>query len=121
MASEIVVGYDGSDCSKVALGKATEMAKALGDKLVVVFGHETYRPGGEVKDYADAVKEIGEKALADAVEQAKAAGVKAETIYVNKRASSALADTARERNARMIVSSGSRPRSRNGRPCMPIL
>jgi nucleotide-binding universal stress UspA family protein len=103
MASEIVVGYDGSDGSKAALEQATEIAKGLGDKLVVVFGFEPYRPGGEVQDHAAAVKEMGDKALAEAAERAKAAGVDIETLYVDQRASQALADTASQRKARMIV------------------
>ena len=64
--SEIIVGYDGSDCAKVALEKAGEAAKALGDKVVLVFG---YAPGGygggEIPSAREAVKELAEKATAE--------------------------------------------------------
>lgn len=33
MSSSIVVGYDGSDCAKVALGAAAEIARQYGEKL----------------------------------------------------------------------------------------
>ncbi len=40
---QIVVGYDGSDCSRAALEEGLRTAKALGDEVVVVFG---YSPPG---------------------------------------------------------------------------
>jgi nucleotide-binding universal stress UspA family protein len=63
--SEIVVGYDGSDCSKAALDKACELAQKLGDKVAIVFG---YAPGsyggGKVPTHREAVEEIAEKVTA---------------------------------------------------------
>ena len=41
--SEIIIGYDGSDSSKTALGQALGFAKALGDSIVVVFGARARR------------------------------------------------------------------------------
>jgi nucleotide-binding universal stress UspA family protein len=35
----VVVGYDGSDCSRVALDEALRLAADLGDSVVLVFGH----------------------------------------------------------------------------------
>jgi nucleotide-binding universal stress UspA family protein len=102
--SEIVVGYDGSDCSKAALAKACEMAKALGDKVVVVFG---YAPrgygGGEVPSHREAVEELGERLTAEAAELAEAAGVEHEIKLVARKADHALMETADELDARMIV------------------
>ena len=102
--SEIVIGYDGSDCSKVALEKALELAKALGDKVVIVFG---YAPGGygggEVPTQREAVKEYGEKVTGEAVETAKAAKVDSEAVLANHHPYDALIETANERDARMIV------------------
>lgn len=34
--SEIVVGYDGSDCGKAALDEGLRLAKGLGDRVVVL-------------------------------------------------------------------------------------
>jgi len=33
---EIVVGYDGSDCAKMALDEAVALAKDLGDSVLIV-------------------------------------------------------------------------------------
>src|ERR1700712_931031 len=54
---DIILGYDGSDCAKAALALATETAKAMGDRVVVVWTIEAHHTGGEVKDYEDALKE----------------------------------------------------------------
>lgn len=102
--SKIIVGYDGSDCSQAALATACDFAKTLGDGVVLVFG---YAPGGygggEVPSQRDAVKELAEKATAEGVERAKAAGIEAEVELVAKHPSHALVQVARERQARMIV------------------
>ena len=77
--SEIIVGYDGSDCSRAALDEACGLAKELGDKVVVVFG---YAPGGygggEIPTHREAVEELGEQITAEAAERAERAGVEHE-------------------------------------------
>jgi nucleotide-binding universal stress UspA family protein len=102
--SEIVVGYDGSECSKAALEKACEMAKALGDKVVIVFG---YAPGGygggEVPTHREAVEEIAEKVTAEAAERAAASGVEREVRLKPLKPSHALIEAADETGARLIV------------------
>jgi nucleotide-binding universal stress UspA family protein len=101
---EIVVGYDGSDCGKAALDRALELAKELGDKVVVVFG---YAPpgvwGGEIAEHEEAIEEFGEKLMGEAKPRVERAGVGAEYELVPKRGPEALADIAAARNARMIV------------------
>jgi len=101
---EIVVGYDGSECSKAALDKACEMAKALDDKVVIVFG---YAPGGygggEVQTHREAVEEVAERATAEAAERAGAAGVEHEVRLKPLKPSHALIEAADENAARMIV------------------
>jgi nucleotide-binding universal stress UspA family protein len=102
--STIVVGYDSSDCGKQALDRAVELAKSLGDQVVVVFG---YAPpgiwGGEIAEHEEAIEELGEKLTAEARERAAAQGVEAEVAMVAKRGSEALVEVADERDARMIV------------------
>jgi nucleotide-binding universal stress UspA family protein len=102
--SEIIVGYDGSECSKVALEKACEMAKALGDKVVIVFG---YAPGGygggEIPTHREAVEEIAEKVTAEAAQRAAAAGVEREVKLKPLKPLHALVEAADEGDARMIV------------------
>lgn len=102
--AQIVVGYDGSDCSRAALDEALRTAKALGDGVVAVFG---YSPpglwGGEIVEHADAIEERGRKVLDEAKHQAEAAGAEVETELVAKRASEAIVDMAEEHDARMIV------------------
>jgi nucleotide-binding universal stress UspA family protein len=101
---EIVVGYDGSECSKAALDKACELAKELGDKVMIVFG---YAPGGygggEVPTHREAVEEVAEKATAEAAERAAGAGVEAEVRMKPLKPSHALIEAADENGARMIV------------------
>jgi nucleotide-binding universal stress UspA family protein len=102
--SEIVVGYDGSDCGKAALDEALRLAKGLGDRVVVVFG---YAPpgiwGGEIAEHEEAINELGRKLMDEASDRATAAGVESEVALVPKKASQALIDTADTRGARMIV------------------
>ena len=63
--SEIVVGYDGSDCSNAALDEACGLAKALGDKLVIVFGYAPHGyGGGEVPSHREAVEELADETKA---------------------------------------------------------
>jgi nucleotide-binding universal stress UspA family protein len=102
--SQIVVGYDGSDCSRAALDEGLRTAKALGDEVVVVFG---YSPpglwGGEIVEHEGAIAERGTKVLDEAKHQAEAAGTTVELELVAKKASEAIVAAADQRDARMIV------------------
>jgi nucleotide-binding universal stress UspA family protein len=102
--AEIVVGYDGTEGAQAALEKAVEFAKALGDKIVIVFG---YAPGGygggEVPTHREAVKELGEKMTKEANEVVTAAGIEHEVKLLNEHGAHALSDVATQRDARMIV------------------
>ena len=101
---QIVVGYDGSGTSDKALDVAVELAKGLGDTIVVVFG---YAPpglwGGEIAEHEEAIEELGEKVTGQAKQRAAAAGIEIEVQMVAKRGSEALVETAAARSARMIV------------------
>jgi nucleotide-binding universal stress UspA family protein len=102
--SEIIVGFDGSECSKAALQKAGETARALGDRLVLVYG---YAPGGygggEVPSQREAVREIAEKATAEGAALAEAAGVEHEVRLKPLKPAHALLEAAAEGDARLIV------------------
>ncbi|MFL5874216.1 MAG: universal stress protein [Solirubrobacterales bacterium] len=102
--STIVVGYDSSDCGKQALDRAVEIAKSLGDQVVVVFG---YAPpgiwGGEIAEHEEAIEELGERLTEEARGRAAAQGIEIEVAMVAKRGSEALIEVAEERDARMIV------------------
>jgi nucleotide-binding universal stress UspA family protein len=100
----LVVGYDGSEGSKAALAEAIELAKGLGDRVIVVFG---YAPpgiwGGEIAEHEEAIEEHGERIMGDAKRQASAAGFEIEVAMVAKRGAEALIELAAERDARAIV------------------
>jgi nucleotide-binding universal stress UspA family protein len=102
--SAIVVGYDSSEGSGKALDAGVELARALGDEVVVVFG---YAPpgiwGGEIAEHEEAIEELGEKMTGEARARAAAKGVEVEVAMVAKRGAAALIEVADERDARMIV------------------
>jgi len=101
---QIVVGYDGSDCSRNALAEALRTADALGDGVTVVFG---YAPpglwGGEIAEHEEAIEERGQKVLTEAKHQAEAAGATVELELVAKKAPEAIVEVSDKREARMIV------------------
>jgi len=101
---QVVVGYDGSDCSRNALAEALRTAGALGDGVTVVFG---YAPpglwGGEIAEHEEAIEERGQKVLNEAKHQAEAAGATVELELVAKKAAEAIVEVADKREARMIV------------------
>jgi nucleotide-binding universal stress UspA family protein len=102
--SDIVIGYDGGPCAKAALDRAAELAKGLGDKIVIVFGYDPKGyGGGEVPSHRDAVHDWGEKITGEAAEQARALDVQAEIEILPLRGAQALLDVAEKRGARMIV------------------
>jgi nucleotide-binding universal stress UspA family protein len=104
--AEIVIGYDGSDCSKRALTSAADLAAALGDSLRIVYG---YAPGGigggEVRAQREAVEELGESAVAEATEllAGRDGAPPHETELVPLKPAEALVRAAVEHSARMIV------------------
>jgi nucleotide-binding universal stress UspA family protein len=102
--SEIIVGYDGSDGSKLALDKASEIARVFGDRLVIVFGYAPGGPGGgEIPTHREAVEELAKQVTAEGAERARAAGVEHEVRLKPLRPSHALIEAAGEGDARMIA------------------
>lgn len=101
--ADMIVGYDGSDGGRAALDVALDMSVALGDRVVIVFGYHVQKLGGEVLDYAKAVKERAQEAVDHGVHQARAKGAEVEPVVVERPPAEALAELAKERGARMIV------------------
>jgi nucleotide-binding universal stress UspA family protein len=103
--ADIVLGYDSSECSHAALAVALELARALGDRLVIAYAYappDSLR-GEEYAEHRRALREIGEQVVADALERARDAEVEAEVALVPKKPADALVVLAEERSARLIV------------------
>ncbi len=104
MSAGIVVGYDGSPCSREAIRVALEIGKAYSEKVIVAFAYELNPVAGELHDYHAALKELAAKRLEEARELLAAAdGVEVEPVIVEESPAQALADLAAERDARVIV------------------
>jgi nucleotide-binding universal stress UspA family protein len=103
MAGEVLLGYDGSDGSKAALNVAVDLAKQLGQKLVIVYAYEVSQFGGEVQDLAKTLHERGEDVNAGALASAKDAGVDAESLIESGDKADTLARLASDRGASMVV------------------
>jgi nucleotide-binding universal stress UspA family protein len=103
MAGEIVVGYDGTEVADLALDVAVVLAGDTSAKLIVVFGYDPARMGGEVRDLDEALEKRGEEAIRKAQERAGAEGVETETAIVKSKPSAALSEIAAQRGARFIV------------------
>ena len=96
----VVVGYDESPGSEVALATAIRVAAKSGEQLVLVYGAGP--PGGlgeEITAHRDALMEIGRNALSHAVERAHAAGVDTEIQLVDAKPAQALIQVADEHDA----------------------
>jgi nucleotide-binding universal stress UspA family protein len=103
MSSGIIVGYDGSPCAKAALRTAIEVGKAYGDKVTIAFGYEVNPVAGEVKDYAEALRELAHKRLEEAGELAASYDGQVDGVVIESSPATALVELADERNARVIV------------------
>jgi nucleotide-binding universal stress UspA family protein len=101
--AKLVVGYDGSECANAALGAALELAKGMGDDVVVAFGYDPGGPGEEYQATRDAVRAVGERVTAEAAERGRAEGVEVEVALVEQRPTEALLKLADELDARAIV------------------
>jgi nucleotide-binding universal stress UspA family protein len=104
MARDLIVGYDDSAGARAALETAIDLARDLGDRIVIAFGYE---PPGEIGEELTAaraaVREIGERVARHALARVTAAGVEAELAVVDARPVDALLELAATREARMIV------------------
>jgi nucleotide-binding universal stress UspA family protein len=103
MAGDIVLGFDGTEGARAALGEAKALAKELGAQLVIAFAYHSSPLGGEVKDLHDALVERGERVTQEALAEAQAAGVDARAELVHDHPAPALAGLAERLGARMIA------------------
>jgi nucleotide-binding universal stress UspA family protein len=105
MAGEIVLGYDDTDESRAALPVAVELARSLGSKLVVAFGFEPPRSGGEVGALRNEIEKLGEEFGAAAREQVRALDpdLQVEVHLVQDRPAEAIVRLADSLDARLIV------------------
>ena len=117
MPTTLVLGYDGSDCSKKALAHTIELAGAIsGATVVVAYAFEFsigYVPTGmtdsplmmsaEFDEHAQLVRGYGEGQVDEAIEKLAAAGVKTEKVVAEGRPVEVLLDTAKEHAASLIV------------------
>lgn len=104
MSRDLIVGYDDSAGARAALQAAIELARELGDRVVIAFGYEPPGRMGEEQSAArEAVRELGERVTARALARAAAEGVQADLALVDDSPVDALLRLADERDARMIV------------------
>jgi nucleotide-binding universal stress UspA family protein len=103
MPGEIVVGFDGRDGARTALGEATGLAKELGAPLVVAFAYHVSPLGGEVQDLHEALVERGHAVTAEAIAAAREQGVDARAEVVHGEPAPALVALAEQLGARVIV------------------
>lgn len=117
MAVTLVLGYDGSDCSKAALQRTAALASQMADaSVVVVYAYEFsigYVPTGmaespllmsaEFDDHTELVRGYADEQVRLAAEELGKAGVRAETRVEEGRPVEVLLQVANDIGADLIV------------------
>jgi nucleotide-binding universal stress UspA family protein len=107
MFKTIVVGYDGSEQAKKALGVGKTLVKLTSGKLLIVsVVNVCFAYDSSTLPLNDSIKAMKEKALNDvnsAVEEAKKEGLEAEGIVTEGDPASTLIDIAEKRGGDLIV------------------
>jgi nucleotide-binding universal stress UspA family protein len=100
-----VVGYDDSEGAQRALEAAIELARPLGEPLVVAFAAQPpgRGVGDEYRTHLEALEERGRAVTGAAVARATEAGVAAEAVVADRKVVDLLLDLADEHSARAIV------------------
>ena len=100
-----MLGYEGSGCARCALKEALKLCKTLGDRLVIAYAYEPpgRLAGEEFAEHRLALREVGERMTAEALERARAEGVEAEVELVDERPAEGLRQLGFKHDARMIV------------------
>ncbi|WAC65447.1 universal stress protein [Agrococcus sp. SL85] len=100
----VVLGFDESPGARAALASALWLAKAAGERLVVVYG--TAPPGSmgeEARTHEAVLRQVGGTAIQHALAEAEAAGVETVTELVSARPVDALLEQAEAHDASVIV------------------
>lgn len=105
MAGEIVLGYDDTEESRAALPVAVQLAKTFGTTLIVGFGYEPPRSGGEVGALRVELEKLGEEFGAAALDQIRAidTDLPVQIELVQDRPSTTIVRLADASDARFIV------------------
>jgi nucleotide-binding universal stress UspA family protein len=117
MGLAIVLGYDGSDCSKRALATVAGLLRQLPDsRVVVVQGYDIFMgfvpPGltsstlmmaGELETQVEAVEEAGRRHVDEARQELEKAGIAAEAVVSPGGPVPALLQAVEDFSADMIV------------------
>jgi nucleotide-binding universal stress UspA family protein len=100
-----VVGYDGSDGAQSALQAAIDLARPLGEPLVIAFAAQPpgRSVGDEYREHLAVLEERGRELTGNAVARAVEAGVDAEAVIADQKVVDLLLDLADGRDARLIV------------------
>jgi nucleotide-binding universal stress UspA family protein len=101
--SEIIIGYNGTECAHAALAAACKLDAARRDDVVLAYGYMPSHTGGDVPPLRDALHELGEQVTGEGVAQARESGIEARVELVAERPAEALAELAERREAKMIV------------------
>jgi nucleotide-binding universal stress UspA family protein len=99
----LVLGFDDSAGSRAALHAAIDVAKAMGDRIVVTFGYRAPGPADEQNAADAAVREVGERVTRHALAAIEGEGVDHELALLPMSGVDALIQAADEHNARAIV------------------
>ncbi len=108
MYKKIVIALDGSDASRSALEDALKLAREQQAKAVLVHVYEPIVGSSSqgVIDLTKAIREEGEHIVAAALEQARKAGVEAQSRVIDaagRRVASVIVEAASEAGADLIA------------------
>jgi nucleotide-binding universal stress UspA family protein len=104
MAGDLVVGYDGSECAKVALVEAALVANRMNVDLAIVFASEPPAVyGGGAADQRRVLEERGRELLDEALDLLKESPVTCTTHIIDNKPPQALVGLAEQVDASMIV------------------
>jgi nucleotide-binding universal stress UspA family protein len=110
--ASIVVGTDGSDTAREAVRQAVDLARRVGARIEIVSAYEPV-PDARLRDEARGAprdlqwslsrRDEVDATLAEAADEARAAGVEARTYARQGDPADAILDVAEERGADLIV------------------
>ena len=103
--ADVIVGYDDSECARRALDVAVDLARAYGDRGVVVYAYAPppWNVGDEYAEHRRALREIGERVTAEALARAAEHGVQVEAELIPEKPAEALLQRAAAADVRVIV------------------